>query len=340
MILPTWVEEIRPHQHYACAKIVSAFDQGAKVVLLDAPTGSGKTLIAEMVRQSLTTRGLYICSTLNLQEQFASDFHSAMLLRGRSNYPSLDHPSATAADCSKEKTHAVCPSCPPDDDHPVRMHCRWCHPVSACPYEQAKSAAMRSDLVCTNLAYFLNEANYVGNISHNRGLIVVDEADLLEDALLDFISVTVSPRQLKDYHLDPPTKRTVESVWLSWATDSLRRVDHLLRHGIPDTDLSAQRRRRHLRSLQVGLQRLLHPNHGIAGGNWVYTGYDQGAVVFKPIRVDQYARDFVWRHGTRFLLMSATTISFAAMAETLGIECSSPSRPLSLPLVGLSTSTR
>ena len=48
MNLPSWVKEIRPLQGSATDQIVDAFNTGSKVVMLDAPTGSGKTLIGDL----------------------------------------------------------------------------------------------------------------------------------------------------------------------------------------------------------------------------------------------------------------------------------------------------
>jgi Rad3-related DNA helicase len=52
------------------------------------------------------------------------------------------------------------------------------------------------------------------------------------------------------------------------------------------------------------------------------TGYSDSPprVTFRPIKVDRYARDYLWRHGRRWLLMSATIISAEQMALDLGLE--------------------
>ena len=296
--------------------------------MLDAPTGSGKTLIGDLVRQSLdgskTTRGLYLCSTLALQEQFARDYPGAAVLRGRSNYATADDPSRypelTASDCVKTKTLVPsCNSCTFGAEPVMMMHCRWCHPVHACPYESAKAVAFRSELVCSNLTYFLYESNFVGTLALNRGLIVIDEADLIEDTLLDFVTVHVSERQQREYGLDPPEKKTVESSWIEWAFRAEPVLDGLAKQRWGD-DLRGVRKKKSIQRLLADVRRLTNEDDGLASGNWVYTGYDRGVIEFKPVRVDGLAGDFLWRHGKRFLLMSASMISFAVLAETLGIS--------------------
>ena len=51
--LPEWVREIRPHQRDAVDQAIEEFEAGKKCVVIDAPTGSGKTLIGELVRLEL-----------------------------------------------------------------------------------------------------------------------------------------------------------------------------------------------------------------------------------------------------------------------------------------------
>lgn len=317
MKLPAHIVAVRENQQHATDEILQAF-YSSSVVMLDAPTGSGKTLIGEMVRQSLLdakgqpgVRGLYLCSTLDLQTQFSRDFPDAAILRGRSNYKTMTEFPAdlTAADCVKRKTVR---------DNKVKMVCQWCDPVHACPYERAKAEAIRAVLACSNLTYFLYESNFVGNLALNRGLIVIDEADLIEDALLNFVTVHVSPHQQEEYGLVPPEKKTVESAWVDWAADAQGTVESLLARA-DGRNLRDIRKRKALERLLGDIKRLNNEDTGLASGNWVYTGYDRGAIEFKPVRVHELAQDFLWRHGPRFLLMSATTISFQAMAESLGI---------------------
>jgi Rad3-related DNA helicase len=286
--------------------------------MLDAPTGSGKTLIAELVRQSLDARALYLCSSIALQTQFHRDFPYSTILKGRTNYPTLDSPNISklnAGDCTKVRTTLpACFEC--TDDSPDAMHCRWCHPVTQCPYEIAKSQAIRSPLVCTNIQYFLYEANYVGNLPLNRQLIIVDEADTLEDVMMSFVEVSVTARKAKEYGIEPPAKKTVESSWVEWAIEAEAK---LRAHKVIGDGIDAIRARSAHKRLLDNVKRLNDPLTGLVGGGWVYTGYDKGDIAFKPVTIDSLTRDYLFRHSPRWLLMSATTISFPIFAETLGL---------------------
>jgi Rad3-related DNA helicase len=326
---PAWFKEWRPHQVDAVVDIVEQFDI-SDIVILDAPTGAGKTLVAESVRQLLSVRGIYLCSSLSLQDQFVKDFPHAVLLRGRSNYPTADHPerfdrgssSLSAADCVKQKLQLPgCGTCREDSVESV-LHCLWCHPVRVCPYERAKAAAIRAELVCSNLYYFLYEANFQGALS-NRSLVIVDECDKLEDILMSFIQLSISNSMVKSLDIAPPTKKTKESAWVDWTHLTIKKVAATLvtarRQASTSTDVRRHRRVGALERLSSSLGRLADPSKGIAAGGWVYTGYDRGEIIFKPIEVAGYAEEYLWRHGQKWLLMSATVISSNVLMSSLGI---------------------
>src|SRR5579863_7757582 len=90
--LPSWVVDYRPHQVDAVTKLVGALER-SDLCVLDAPTGSGKTLIAETVRRlGRYESSIYICSSKGLQDQFQRDFPYAKVLKGRRNYPTELYP--------------------------------------------------------------------------------------------------------------------------------------------------------------------------------------------------------------------------------------------------------
>jgi Rad3-related DNA helicase len=305
--------------------VMAQYNAGNSIAVLDAPTGAGKTLIGELVRQTLNCRSIYLCSSISLQEQFARDFPKAAILKGRSNYATADSPSKfpelNAGDC--DKTRADLPSCfdcDPEDTSMDMPHCKWCHPVKACPYEKAKAIAIQSPIVCTNTSYFLHEANYVGNLTLARQLIIVDEADLLEDNLLSFVEVHISKKRAEQLGVIAPEKKTVESAWVEWALYAEQRLKEERKSGKYDGEgVTAIRERRYLDNLIGNVRRLNAADTGLSSGGWVYTGYDKGDISFKPVTVSGIAQQYLWKHSPRWLLMSATTISFDVMMESLGL---------------------
>jgi len=174
--LPAKFTEFRPAQLQALSKIETS---NKRFIMLQAPTGSGKSLIIAAVQKLLKTRFLYTCTTKQLQAQFVDDFsHSlsgkryAVELKGRANYPTLRYqhlfPRINASMCTGAK----------------ETHCRWCcdgkcNPDGRtnssgdvicftkfdCPYRVQKAKILGADLGVVNTALFLNEANFVGGLS-------------------------------------------------------------------------------------------------------------------------------------------------------------------------------
>lgn len=237
--LPQKFQEFRESQWMAIREIDAALDEGYKVVFVSAPTGSGKTLLAETVRRIRGIRGIYTCTTKTLQDQILREFEYAKVIKGRANYPTLNNPDVTAADCNKRKTSLpACNNCPgwsggnswgtdnPDMTDPTlgnfSWHCTNCHPWDECPYERAKMEAGSARLAVLNTAYFLAETNYVDNsLFRGRGLALIDEADMLESELMRFIEVTITARDRKMLGVGLPEKKTVDESWVEWLVEEV-----------------------------------------------------------------------------------------------------------------------
>ncbi len=322
--LPAWFKGLRDHQRIAIREILTAYEEGAKCVVLDAPTGSGKTLIGETVRRLLSGVGQvrscsYICSSKALQDQFTRDYPYAKVLKGRNNYATELYPERflnknplSCGDCTKS---------PGNSDG-----CMWCTDTSVCPYEVAKGAALRSSLAVLNTSYFLSECNGPGRFSRG-GLVIADEADCLESELMSHVEVRISERRLKQYGLTTPRFVTKPESWTEWAEEALAKVvQHPPKPTHRDSVLDIRARKRHdylvakLKDLKTGLE----------AQDWVYTG-DRASVAFKPVTVSSLGPQKLWCHGDRWLLMSATVISADEMLESLGWDEDSEWRLVKCP---------
>lgn len=276
----------------------------------------GKTIIAEIVRQRLASMGwetrqpgrhktVYTCVDKELQRQVARDFPWAKILMGKENYRTQNHPDVTCDLCTRT----------PDDG------CRFCDTFIDCPYQISKRTFALADLGSTNLAYLLREANSGRrSVTGKRDFIILDEADEVENWLRSTIEIVVSAWMRRRLGIGVPRRKTVSDAWQQWIENDLApslaiRISEL--EG--DTNPRTMKERN-------GLIRLLDQLDEIdVGENWVYDGYQgyqdgKHPVIFRPIMVDRYGPTMLWRHAPRFLLMSATIISPARMAEDLGLE--------------------
>lgn len=312
LALPDWVKEFRATQVTAIEAILSRFEAGARIVVLDAPTGSGKTLIGEVVRRLLKQPALYVCSDRGLQDQFLRDFEYARLLKGRRNYPTLDYPERF-----ESEDRLSCDDC----TAVTRKRCRWCSDYDACPYKVAKQRALAAPLACLNTAYFLSEANGPGGFG-DEDLVIVDECDRLEETLMSHVSLNITGRRLADWGISALHKDADSIAALEWVAERvLPMVEEDLERLGPaheDDHQSIVRRRRALENLQYKLGVIAD---GIVGGGWVWMPFpgEIMGVTFKPVRVDGMAEQMLWAHADRWLLMSATVLNPARMLKDLGI---------------------
>jgi Rad3-related DNA helicase len=341
-VFPPWVKSFFPHQWEGIQEVVQHFSNGKRAVFLDANTGAGKTLIADSVRRVLQERYrtterdwcVYTCTTKTLQDQVLRDFPYARVIKGRSNYPTFDRPddfpTITAETCDAALSrYPACSSCPPNEalfDKEVR-HCSQCHPFAACPYQVAKTEAATAQLAVANTSYLLYESNAYNAIFTGMPLVIVDEADMLEQEIMRYVEVVLSDRMLKQLGIGPPRRKTIPSSWVEWASqDALPAIAHK-RNLLSPNSKDHNERREHskwanLHQRFTDLSRVKTDDDGYdyieLEEGWVYTG-DRG-VHFKPIRVDGYARKLLWEKAKRWLLMSATIISPEIEAQNLGLE--------------------
>ena len=321
---PDWVQTFRRAQWDAIEAVMGCYDAGAQVVMLQAPVGTGKTLSAEGVRRLIGGDGLYVCSTKTLQDQAARDFPYARVLKGRSNYPTLSggvkedgwgravalpasggDGAVTAADCTASGG---------------KRECRWCSPISQCPYRLARARAQTSRFAILNTSYFLTDANKGGRLFTGRDLAILDEADLLEGELLGQAEVKITKRRMERLRMAPPPKKTVADSWPPWVlNEAIPRVRERLLQ-VPPIDVGTVPQIKERKGLEELDEALVELAAGLPLGGWVYDGYNYGDVVFRPIKVDAWGRRMLWPHAKRFLLMSGSIISADEMAGSLGLD--------------------
>lgn len=346
--LPGWVEQVRPWQAQAVEEVLSAYDRGAQLVVLDAPTGAGKTLIAELVRRGMsgvgavgddddgqgddeqTTSALYICSGLALQDQFARDFPYAQVVKGRGNYVPTD-----AADSWQQVTCADCDAKRVDG----KVVCSWCADVFECPYRAAKAEAVRSELACVNTAYALREWSAAGSLA-GRDLVVADECDTLEQQLLGYCEFRLSDGRLKQLKLTPPKKGTHLTTIRKWLKEeALPAVRSELEQARATVGLwgADVKHRRKVKRLEELASEIVVTADRMGRGDWVRTDQTnkQGAytsLTLKPVLVAEFGPGALWEHGRRWLCMSATVISADQMVAELGVPADWDWELVSVPM--------
>lgn len=177
----------RKGQKEAITTIIETYyNKTHNIVILDAPVGSGKSIIAMAVAYILNQddkTGYILASDIALQEQYQKDFTSFNItwgnIKGIDNYLCIDN---------MEKNSLG--TCRIRNLNPHQMHC-----YGECPYFSARDHAAQTPSTLLNYAYWLIMMNYVYERSDEplfapRDFTICDEGH----KLLDIIQSHYSPR--------------------------------------------------------------------------------------------------------------------------------------------------
>ena len=282
-------------------------DSNKPLVLAEAPTGSGKSLLG-MASHALMDRprSAYLVSTKQLQDQIESDFQ-VPVVKGRNNYPCLHF-----NDLFPDVTSEICAE---------YLHGEECEFGSDCPYLTQKRKALSSPMCVLNYPLFFSEANYVGGFS-NLSYLILDEVDTVEDHLMSFVEVSITPYLMKRVSIGPPEFKTKLESWVKWVADITSRVMREIDKLGPAENLSPVK----LKDL-ISLRRIYRKLEFLSGNldeGWVMehddSGKSSGPIIFKPVRIGSFAPHNLWSHTQKSLGMSATIMGHQAMAMELGLH--------------------
>lgn len=196
--------EFRKYQEETIQKIVDFCTKSSKKFLfVQAPTGSGKSIMAYVAARYLTDdskrvkkgyeakfyseeeyyktiRNVYLLTSKNLLlDQYFRDFNRYMpICKGRGHYLcNMDHRPCNEAACLKSRKPSALP----------------CY--NSCVYQIAKRRMMAADVSATNFSYLLKLAK--SQIFVRKDLCIVDECQAMESVLRDEFVVQMTESTLQ-----------------------------------------------------------------------------------------------------------------------------------------------
>ena len=284
--------------------ILKAFEEGKKAILLDAPTGTGKSLINITVALNTQGKSFITLPQKILQKQYIDEFRGLCTeIKGRNNYICrLVSASCAEGSCRQSGKHK-------------------CSESEMCQYWMQKELALDAKICVSNFTYFFLEG---GSAFGNRELMVIDEGDdIAESSILDLCSVTISNRTMRslyDYidfkkddfdvmadakellkeEIDDTLDKGVHSLVDVKELDAYR--DLYGRIGRVEDDWVAQRDKTFVKgrhgSLRPGL-------------------YD--SLVFKPLSIGSYAENMLWNRADKYIVSSATILNKGMYIKETGL---------------------
>jgi len=282
-------------------------DSTKPLFLVEAPTGSGKSLLALVAHKLLKEpRGAYLVSTKQLQDQLEADFHLPVV-KGRGNFPCL-HFEHLFPEVTSEVCHEY-------------LGNRECEFIENCLYLVQKRKALASPMCILNYPLFLTEANFVKGFS-NLGFLIMDEVDTVEDHLMNFVEVEINQWLMQLAHLGVPHLKTKPAAWREWCTQASDKLRGKLAEMGPKENVHPGRIKLYTR-LSRAVKKLRFLSEALDDG-WVMEVDEYKdevkSITFKPIKVGGYAPTSIWKHTSRSLGMSATVMGHQAMAIELGLH--------------------
>jgi Rad3-related DNA helicase len=336
--------EFRPGQRECIEAILKKFDEGKKFVILEAPTGSGKSAIGLTVANYFD-QSYYLTIQKILQDQLAKEFESDKIkcLKGRNAYPCNFWETYVAkyeGDPAKMKQMEIDSKDP--EIHKTmtnknlaasegvcmvkerRSKSDLCFPrgpdnlrSSTCPYWSAVGDAMSSSTCIMNFHSFLYQTAVTDRFKP-RDLLIIDEAHNAEPQLMDFISLTLTDRTFRKEGIRIPEFDTAEEyakyftdIQLTDKIEDLVRLAHFTRDFKKANDWK-----------KVLLQYKIFLNN-FESGDWIPHWEDKGyyhRVTLKPIFVNKHAQSYLFNHGAKVLMMSATVLQPKIIYDSLGID--------------------
>lgn len=306
------------------------FDEDYETVVIDAPTGIGKSAINTTLCR-MADSAFMTTPEKKLRKQLENDGTLARhyaVLRSRSDY--------TCDYASSPRERVSCSDCEiniADDEH--------CSHVDACTYWSDKETAMSQSVATLTFAYLIVD-NYLPRFSEegkrdapisfgNRDLLVVDEAHQLEPQTASlFAGFTISPNTLPETvygaprepledEFDEITDATRYEEIESVLDDLYERVQLFLekRANMPKHRLENDRQlRRDIRQCQNMRRRMKYCREEIEEGrDWITNveimGEDDdennpARIQLKPVKVDRFLDEYVWSRASSQVLSTAT----------------------------------
>ena len=312
--------EYRGNQEGALDRIRAAFEAGNDVVLVRAPTGSGKSLLARAVagcaRQASAddptkpVGAYYTTPQVSQLEDVAADplLEDLSVIRGKNNYdcilPGETDTPVNQAPCARERG----------------FDCQVKH---RCPYFSDRTIAANRPVAAMTLAYFMQTAG--SDVFGQRDVVVVDEAHGLGDWAEMYATIDLGPDTVPVWSAaDVPVVEDLEdaadfSDYLTTLAE--RRLDQL--RGRPELDPEEAAERDRLQELRGDLSWFAEEYRDPESPTtWVVDQPDGAGtrVTVKPLAPERYLKHTVWDRGRKFALLSATILDKDAFCAGVGLD--------------------
>ncbi|MFC7156488.1 helicase C-terminal domain-containing protein [Halomarina halobia] len=310
----------RGAQEGALRDIRAAFEAGNDVVLVRAPTGSGKSLLARAIAGCARRPGearpeepigaYYTTPQVSQLDDVAGDdlLSDLAVIRGKGNYscilPGETTTTVDRAPCARERGF----------DCPVRHRC---------PYFADRDVAANRPIAAMTLAYFMQMAG--SEVFGQRNVVVIDEAHGLAEWAEMYATIELGPDTVPMWEAKPApaVSDTEDAIRYAEGLKAVcsRRQKEL--RGKEELTPEEAGERDHLAELVRELGWFAEDARDPESATtWVVDQPDgEGSrVVIKPMDPERYLRYTIWDRGQTFALLSATILNKEAFCRSSGLD--------------------
>jgi len=319
-------------------QIDNAFKNGKKFVICCAPTGSGKSFIAktlanasnlpsESFEQLIRSYDAYkvdfdgnysyeqeckdesafgtfaLTITKSLQDQYQELFANTDALKGKTNY-------ICDVDNNYDAELAPCTFAPTLRD--------TCWAENRCPYYNARNEAMLSQFAVLNYKMFLSLPGHI----KRKNYLICDEASELEDELIRQFSIEINYEKLSNYNIAcellVTDNRDRAYNWISVLLENIsNELSAFLSKASKKQNLLSQTEK-----IKYQFLKNMHRSLTIISTHWheceFVVDIDSKRVILTPLHANTLSK-YIFNHGEKIVLMSATIIDHKHFAKSLGI---------------------
>ncbi|SHO43471.1 conserved hypothetical protein [Nitrosotalea sinensis] len=346
-VLEHFPEEFKPReiQKEILQGIEQKIKSGYKTIILSAPTGVGKSLIAATLARYYGS-SFIVTASKQLQDQYSKDLKFLMPVKGKSNFACLrlmeqesialsDTKSAIQRNLTCEK--GLCEETTMKDGKKIRDVCRFKPKLGEpeavtgdlCHYYSQKYRALTSPHSIWNYAsYFqlmkFNRKSYSEYVT--KPIAIFDEAHKIEDQIIQFIGVDIYNIYLNECGINPNAYDLTEIGMIVQLlddlarsySDQLRKLQESRSFALnPDYVLLAKLESRYEKVANAHAEMYSNKNNFVVNDPFKDERGNFRSVSIKPLDISKYVKTFF---DIEHQIFMSATIDKDSFCENAGLE--------------------
>jgi Rad3-related DNA helicase len=346
-VLEHFPEEFKPReiQKEILEGIEQKIKSGYKTIILSAPTGVGKSLIAATLARYCGS-SFIVTASKQLQDQYSKDLKFLMPVKGKSNFACLrlmEQESITLSDtknaiqrgltCEK----GLCEETITKNGKKVREVCKFKPKLGEpdavtgdlCHYYDQKYRALTSPHSIWNYASYFQLMKFSKNVYSeyvSKPIAIFDEAHKIEDQIIQFIGVDIYNTYLTECGINANTYDMTEIGMIVQLLDDLaksyseqlRKLQESRSFALnPDYVLLSKLESRYEKMANAHAEMYSNKNNFVVNDPYRDERGNFRSVSIKPLDISKYVKAFF---GIEHQIFMSATIDKESFCENAGLE--------------------